>query len=432
MASPLVHELIRGLENTIHERLAMIEEVMQRRQQQQPMSMGPLGPTGSESRVQDDKYVAMQRAHQYLLQRIDTLEEDLSRLRAQFAERSAPAPVPAPSLIPTHPLVGMEVIPKKEVVISDPTPEPINHVDRLLMNTSARMALEEEEAACATGVEEVDVEEAETEADEEDLEGELEEEAEEEAEEAEAEEGEAEAGEAAAEADEEGEEAEEEGERMKGGNPDAAQLGIAASNDAVVDMTDALEITPDGPQIKLAEKPATEPVPEEPAAEPVTKPVTEEETETDIASEEASDVAAEGPEGEDPSIENPTRLPWDKSTATPSDTLIFRYLNTSLPKPISSYPAPWQAECRSCWKRKFVPFWLKKHKAGWESMMNKFAATLGSSGPSGLNGQNDQSSTIGENGPGPKNNPDAAQKKEGEAAASSGGGPLNNSGYAYY
>jgi hypothetical protein len=215
---------------------------------------------------------------------------------------------------------------------------------------------------------------------------------------------------------------------MKGGNPDAAQLGIAASNDAV-SITDAQEVTsPDDTQMKVGEattEPATEPVPEEPV--PATEPAPEEETATDDASGEASDVAAEGPEGEDPSIENPTRIPWDKSTATPSDTLIFRYLNTSLPKPISSYPAPWQAECRSCWKRKFVPFWLKNHKAGWESMMNKFAATLGSSGASGLNGQNDQSSTIDESAGGPKD-PDATQKEEGAR----GGGRRNNSGYAYY
>ena len=253
------------------------------------------------------------------------------------------------------------------------------------------------------------------------------EEAEAAAEEAEAEEAE---GEEAEDEEEDAEEEDEDRQRMKGGNPDAAQLGIAASND--VDMTDAPEMTtPDDPQIKLAEKPVPEPVPEEPAPEPATEPLTEEETETDIASEEASDVAAEGPEGEDPSIENPTRLPWDKSTATPSDTLIFRYLNTSLPKPISSYPASWQAECRTCWKRKFVPFWLKKHKAGWESMMNKFAATLGSSGASGLNGQNDQSSTIDESEGGPKD-PDAAQKEEGARGSASGGGRRNNSGYAYY
>ncbi len=182
MASSLVHELIRGLENTIHERLAMIEEVVQRRQQ--PISVGgPVGPTGCEppgwmQRAQDEKYTAMQRAHQFLLQRIDTLEEDVSRLRAQLAERCVPPP--PMSLIPSQPLVGIEVIPKKEVIISEQTPEPINHADRLLMNTSARMALEEEEAGDEEEVEETDggeetvVEEAEAEAEEEEeFEGQL-------------------------------------------------------------------------------------------------------------------------------------------------------------------------------------------------------------------------------------------------------------------
>jgi hypothetical protein len=136
-------------------------------------------------RAQDEKYTAMQRAHQFLLQRIDTLEEDVSRLRAQLAERCVP-PAPPMSLIPSQPLVGIEVIPKKEVIISEQTPEPINHADRLLMNTSARMALEEEEAADeeevdaaeeeeveeADGEEETFVQETEAEA-EEDFEGQL-------------------------------------------------------------------------------------------------------------------------------------------------------------------------------------------------------------------------------------------------------------------
>jgi hypothetical protein len=84
------------------------------------------------------------------------------------------------SLIPSQPLVGIEVIPKKEVIISEQTPEPINHADRLLMNTSARMALEEEEAGDEEEVEETDggeetvVEEAEAEAEEEEeFEGQL-------------------------------------------------------------------------------------------------------------------------------------------------------------------------------------------------------------------------------------------------------------------
>ena len=135
MASSLVHELIRSLENTIHERLGMIEEVIQKRQAPVPEA------APHWVRAQEEKQVAMQRAHQFLLQRIETLEDDLSSLRGQLAEREA-----APSLIPPNPLVGIEVIPKKEVVVPDIAPEPINHADRLLMNNSARMALEEEEA----------------------------------------------------------------------------------------------------------------------------------------------------------------------------------------------------------------------------------------------------------------------------------------------
>jgi hypothetical protein len=126
----------------------MIEEVIQKRQAPVPEA------APHWLRAQEEKQVAMQRAHQFLLQRIETLEDDLSSLRGQLAEREA-----APSLIPSNPLVGIEVIPKKEVVIPDIAPEPINHADRLLMNNSARMALEEEEAAEEEAEEEV-VEEA--------------------------------------------------------------------------------------------------------------------------------------------------------------------------------------------------------------------------------------------------------------------------------
>jgi ABC-type Zn2+ transport system substrate-binding protein/surface adhesin len=40
---------------------------------------------------------------------------------------------------------GLEVIPKKEVVLTETSPEPLSVADRLLLNTSALKALEQEE-----------------------------------------------------------------------------------------------------------------------------------------------------------------------------------------------------------------------------------------------------------------------------------------------
>jgi hypothetical protein len=108
----------------------------------------------------------MMRGHAYLLARIDALEEEL---------RNKPS-----SLIPPHPLVGIEIVPKKEVTLVDPNPERINEADRLLLNSSARKALQEEEEAEEEVVAEEEVELAE---EEELVEEEEEEEAEDEAEE---------------------------------------------------------------------------------------------------------------------------------------------------------------------------------------------------------------------------------------------------------
>jgi hypothetical protein len=113
------------------------------------------------------------RGHQYLLARIDALEEELRQVRSEKPS----------SLIPPHPLVGIEIVPKKEVTLVDPNPERINEADRLLLNSSARKALQEEEEA-EEEAEEVVAEEAEEEVAEEEEElVEAEDEAEDEAEE---------------------------------------------------------------------------------------------------------------------------------------------------------------------------------------------------------------------------------------------------------
>ena len=148
MSSQMIHELFRGLERTIHERLEMIEELVRR------------GPTNVSSPVESEKRESpdmegILRGQQYLLSRIDAVEEELRHLSTE--NKRTPL-----TLIPPHPLVGIEVT----------APEQINAADSLLLNNSARKHLEtsgdlfpaEEEAE-----EEVE-EEVEEEAEEEELE----------------------------------------------------------------------------------------------------------------------------------------------------------------------------------------------------------------------------------------------------------------------
>ena len=116
MSASMIHELFRGLERTIHERLAIIEELVQR--PQAAVASNPL----------QEKVDAM-------AERITELEAQVRNLRVENSP-----------LIPLHPLNGIEVIPKREVVITAVSPEPLSMADRLLLNTSARQALEKEDA----------------------------------------------------------------------------------------------------------------------------------------------------------------------------------------------------------------------------------------------------------------------------------------------
>ena len=178
----MIHELFRGLERTIHERLEIIEEMV-RRGPSGPTGPVRAGPTGAEpwsaaisqrlealERRECPDTEKMMRGHQYLLARIDALEEELRQVRSDKPS----------NLIPPHPLVGIEIVPKKEVTLVDPNPERINEADRLLLNSSARKALQEEEEAeeeevVAEEVEEVAEEEEELVEEEEGAEDEAEE-----------------------------------------------------------------------------------------------------------------------------------------------------------------------------------------------------------------------------------------------------------------
>jgi hypothetical protein len=124
MVEHAVTQLLRDLERTIHERVEAIELFLRTK--------------GSSSEqngsVSSDKYDSMMRAHQYLLGRIDALEQEVEQLRMEKAQDDIP--FDSSSLFNTEPLTGLVVSPKM-----DP-PESINEADRLLLNSSARKALE--------------------------------------------------------------------------------------------------------------------------------------------------------------------------------------------------------------------------------------------------------------------------------------------------
>lgn len=124
MVEQAVTQLLRDLERTIHERVEAIELFLRTKGQSSEQN-------GS---VSSDKYDSMMRAHQYLLGRIDALEQEVEQLRMEKAQDEIP--FDTSSLFNTAPLTGIVVSPKM-----DP-PESINEADRLLLNSSARKALD--------------------------------------------------------------------------------------------------------------------------------------------------------------------------------------------------------------------------------------------------------------------------------------------------
>ena len=80
-----------------------------------------------------DEYIVRRMPDNVLLARIEKLEEEIKQLRQP--------------MIPSNPLVGIEVITKeqlkKDLILE--APDRINEADRLLLNSTARKALEQEE-----------------------------------------------------------------------------------------------------------------------------------------------------------------------------------------------------------------------------------------------------------------------------------------------
>jgi hypothetical protein len=134
MVEHAVTQLLRDLERTIHERVEAIELFLRTKghSSEQNVSVG------------SDKYDSMMRAHQYLLGRIDALEQEVEQLRMEKAQDEIP--FDSSSLFNTAPLTGLVVSPKV-----DP-PESINEADRLLLNSSARKALESKKVEAVVAV----------------------------------------------------------------------------------------------------------------------------------------------------------------------------------------------------------------------------------------------------------------------------------------
>jgi len=150
----MIHELFSGLERTIHERLQMIEELVQRSltNPARPYTT-PVAPAGA--------YVFGNGAEQFAMTAVLKRVAELEKQVAELSATNTP-------LIPRNPLEGIEVIPKKEVVLTETGPEPLSVADRLLLNSSALKALEKEEEEEEEVVEEEElVEEEEEEAEEE-------------------------------------------------------------------------------------------------------------------------------------------------------------------------------------------------------------------------------------------------------------------------
>ncbi len=154
MSESTIRELLRSTEMMLSERFRVMEDVMRLR----PLGGGEAGgaTTSSDEDIralnsfkegfQKVTIPGFVQAFKDINQRLDRMEARLEALKG--VPQSTPCPCDTASpLIPAHPLEGLEVIPKREVVV-EPVAAPkeaISKEDRLLLNRAARKALEAEE-----------------------------------------------------------------------------------------------------------------------------------------------------------------------------------------------------------------------------------------------------------------------------------------------
>ena len=140
-AETTIRDLFRSLEQTLHERLRVIEDVLRYAKGEEKV-----GEKRDDTNVRLLKMIEEQgeRIKAYEA-KIDCLQKQIEDIKlSNKSEKEATAT--GASLILRSPLSGIEIIPKKEVAIPIVnTPEPISYPDRLLLNKEARKALEKEE-----------------------------------------------------------------------------------------------------------------------------------------------------------------------------------------------------------------------------------------------------------------------------------------------
>lgn len=133
MSENTIRDLFRSLEQTLHERLRVIEDVM---------LMGS-GPTAGPDVVKMlEEQSALIKANQV---KIDALQKEVEELKKERYSGGVDA-----GLIARSPLSGIEIVPKREAAI--PIAEaaaPFSYEDRLLLNKKARKALEAKEMGVA-------------------------------------------------------------------------------------------------------------------------------------------------------------------------------------------------------------------------------------------------------------------------------------------
>lgn len=143
-----IRDLFRSLELTLQERLRTIEDVI-RAGGHHPSNPNAITVEERMRRL-ESAVESFQTAHvpgiaEGMLQfrvELSELRAEVQRLRSATTVAADPTPAAAaPVLIPVRPLEGLEVIPKREVVI----PDTLSMEDRLLLNKKALKALEAEE-----------------------------------------------------------------------------------------------------------------------------------------------------------------------------------------------------------------------------------------------------------------------------------------------
>jgi len=156
MSDSTIQHLFLNLERTIHDRLNVIQEVMQATRSAPAPPVAPVQPYGNVN------YAPCQDTSM-LLQKIYTLEATVQKMNTEVA--SLREKIEKNDILPLRPIDGIEVVPKREVVLEE---TPLSFADRLLLNKKARKALEAEEMGESYKAEEeaMDIVEDEAEAEE--------------------------------------------------------------------------------------------------------------------------------------------------------------------------------------------------------------------------------------------------------------------------